>query len=204
MDKISRLGTHAQMELHVIRHCQTVANQSDILQGWSDSPLVPEQVEAFQVISFNASIYDAIFSSDSGRCMETCSALRLSGVTTDARLRERNFGVFENTSHSVLSEKFQNEYTQFQELSADYQPSEGESRKQHFDRLSSWFQSILHYDRVLAVSHGGTLDFLYRLARGIDLHGGEQIFDGENAAISEFRLNWPEVQVIRFNVALDV
>ena len=191
------------MELHIIRHGQTVGNLSGILQGWSDSSLLPEQSRSLKAINFDASVYDVIYSSDAGRCTETCNALRLPDLIVDQRLRERNFGAFENRSHTFLKEYFTREYERFHHLGADYRPPEGESRIQHFNRLSSWIQSIQRCNTVLAVSHGGMLDFLYRLSCGLDLHGGERIFDGANAAMSKFRINWPQVELITFGKPLD-
>lgn len=191
------------MKLHVIRHGETVGNQSGILQGWSDSSLLPEQTAHLQAVAFDPSAYGAIFSSDAGRCIETCSALRLPDVRVDERLRERHFGLFENTPYSVLQESFSHEYSKFQDLNADDCPRGGESRIQHFNRLASWIQSAQDFETVLAVGHGGMLDFLYRLGSGLALHGGEEIFDGANGAKSEFKLQWPEVKVISFSVPLD-
>lgn len=190
------------MELHIIRHGRTIGNQSGVLQGWTDSPLLPSEAASLQSVSFDSSRYDAIFSSDLGRCLETCSALRLSGEILDQRLRERHFGILENRPLTQYREEFPDEFSQFQRFNGDYVIPSGESRSQHFKRIVSWIQEAQTFALVLAVTHGGTLDFLYRLATGLDLHGGEEIFHGANASISRFRLDWPEVALITFSVPL--
>jgi probable phosphoglycerate mutase len=187
------------MELHIIRHGVTTANESGILQGWTDSSLLPEQVTFLQSIALDVTQYDAIYASDLGRCAQTCSALRLPGVIVDQRLRERHFGVFEDLYFSECKAQYPDVFAQFETLSSEHQVPDGETRTEHFERLSSWIKSVQSCDRVLAVSHGGTVDFLYRLGTGRNLHGGEELFAGRNAARSGFRVDWPEVELISFN-----
>jgi len=191
------------MDLHIIRHGRTIGNHSGLLQGWTDSSLLPEQTEYLRAVAFDSTPYDAIYSSDSGRCRETCNALRLPDVIEDRRLRERHFGVFENAQSAVLRERFPREYARFTELSAEDRPPGGETRTQHFERLQSWIQSVQHRGLVLVVGHGGMLDLLYRLAVGLNLHGEGEIFDGANAAKSEFRITWPSVELVSFSRPLD-
>lgn len=38
----------------------------------------------------------------------------------------------------------------------------------------------------MAVTYGGTMDFLTRLESGIEIHGGDEIYGGPNASISTF------------------
>ena len=190
------------MELHLIRHGRTSGNQSDLLQGWSNSSLLPDQLQSLQPVVFDVSPYDAIYSSDLGRCKETCRTLRLTNVIFDQRLRERNFGVLENQHHSNSTPEFSEPFAQFQKLSGDYQIPEGESRAEHFNRLSSWIGSVQTTNRVLAITHGGIMDFLYRMSSGLDLHGGERLFVGDNAALSKFKVEWPEVTMLSFSESL--
>jgi len=190
------------MELHIIRHGRTSGNQSELLQGWSNSSLLPVQLQSLQPVVFDVSPYDAIYSSDLGRCQETCRALGLNEVIFDERLRERNFGVLENQHHTISTVEFSDVFSRFEKLSGDYQIPEGESRAEHFNRLSSWIESVQSIDRVLVVTHGGTLDFLYRLSSGLDLHGGEQLFVGDNVALSKFTVEWPDVKLLSFSESL--
>jgi len=57
-------------------------------------------------------------------------------------------------------------------------------------------------ERVLAVTHGGTMDFLYRMGAGHPMHGGDAIFGGENLSRSSFRVEWPAVELLAFNEPL--
>jgi broad specificity phosphatase PhoE len=65
-----------------------------------------------------------------------------------------------------------------------------------------WLRDVAHHRSVLAITHGGMIDFLYRLGTGTALHGGDQIFGGENAAISTFDVDWPSVALVEFSAPL--
>lgn len=54
---------------------------------------------------------------------------------------------------------------------------------------------------MLAVTHGGVIDFLYRMATDVPMHGGE-IHAGPNVALTTFELDWPKVSMVRRFVPL--
>ena len=190
------------MELHIIRHGKTFNNQAGKFLGWSDSPLLFEEIQKLQSTEMDLSIYDSIYSSDLGRCRETCNALRLSDVIFDERLRERNLGILENQTRIDCETKMKKEFDSFKEYTEHYAMPHGESRFDQFNRIKNWILEVSNLNKVLAITHGGSLDFLYRLAMDIPLHGGDRIFDGENSAISKFSINWPQVELIKFNTKL--
>ena len=55
---------------------------------------------------------------------------------------------------------------------------------------------------MLAVTHGGVIDFIYRMASGHPIHGGEDIFGGENLGLTAFELTWPEIRLLAFSTEL--
>jgi broad specificity phosphatase PhoE len=85
---------------YIVRHGQTIWNVERRVQGQKDSPLTElgkqqakETAEKLKHISF-----DKIFSSDSGRAVETAEILKLEheiAVLTTKALRERSFGPYE-------------------------------------------------------------------------------------------------------------
>jgi broad specificity phosphatase PhoE len=77
-----------------------------------------------------------------------------------------------------------------------------ESRASNLERVLNWLEEVASYRRVLAITHGGTIDFLYRLAQGIELHGGPTIFAASNASISSFEVRWPDIELIAYHVPL--
>jgi broad specificity phosphatase PhoE len=99
--------------------------------------------------------------------------------------------------------QFPTEYASFQVFDADFVIPGGESRGQHWARVSDWILDVSSTHReVLAITHGGTIDFLYRLGTGQPLHGGSQVFSGENASLSIFEVRWPDVQLVNYSSPL--
>ncbi|SHO56343.1 Putative phosphoserine phosphatase 2 [Vibrio quintilis] len=87
----------------LVRHGETGWNRQRRIQGWLDSPLTPEAVAQLKrLFSDNPSLAHirptVIYSSDSGRAHHSAQILAEScgaDVITDARLRERRFGILE-------------------------------------------------------------------------------------------------------------
>ncbi len=187
------------MRLDCLRHGLTIENTKGIYHGRADGVLTEEQVRSLATARFDASGYDAIYCSPLGRCRDTANALGISAWIPESRIAERDFGIFEGLSASECASRYQNEFMAFQRFDADYRIPGGESRAQHLARTVEWLREIADMRRVLAITHGGTIDFLYRVARGIPLHGGERIFSGSAASISSFEVEWPNVVLIRYD-----
>jgi probable phosphoglycerate mutase len=118
------------------------------------------------------------------------------------RIAERNFGVFEGLSMSECEARFPDEFRAFQRFDEHYQIPKGESRAQNLARVVDWIQAIRGHQEVLAITHGGTIDFVYRMARGMELHGGTEIFSASNASLSTFIVEWPQVDLVAYDVRL--
>jgi broad specificity phosphatase PhoE len=151
---------------------------------------------------FDAAEFDAIYTSPAARCRETASALGIEGYRVDPRLAERHFGIFDGRSVAECKELYPREFDAFTRLDGDFVIPGGESRVQHLDRIAAWLRDVAAHANVLAFTHGGTIDFLYRLGTSRAEHGGPEVFAGPNAAISEFEVVWPEIAVVRHGVAL--
>ena len=89
------------------------------------------------------------------------------------------------------------EFEAFRTLSADFAIPRGESRAQHLERVMAWLREVSEaHEKVLAVTHGGTIDFFFRLGTGRAVHGGDQVFAGPPAALSVFAVSWPTIDVL--------
>jgi len=129
--------------------------------------------------------------------------LRLPSYIEEPRIVERHFGVFDGLSVSEVQEKYPEELAAFRRLDADFTIPGGESRAEHFRRVEEWLLEISRKHRqVLAVTHGGTIDFLYRLGTNGVLHGGEMVYAGPNAGLSIFEVSWPDVRVLEHGLPL--
>ncbi|ASK27418.1 histidine phosphatase family protein [Neisseria chenwenguii] len=99
------------LEIYLVRHGKTVFNTTGRLQGWSDSPLLPEGRQAAEDLGRALAgkvTFDAAFSSPSPRAAET-ARLILSAkgqgslpLETIDEIREYCFGGFEGELHDVL------------------------------------------------------------------------------------------------------
>jgi broad specificity phosphatase PhoE len=191
------------MELHLLRHGETKGNAAGVYQGRVGGELTNSQTRALRFISFDAAPYDAIYSSPLARCVDTAKHLGIEGAQIDKRLAERNLGIFEGLTDRECEERFPNEFRMFRAFSEDFIIPDGESRGAHAARVLSWLGDALRYQRVLAITSGGTIDFVYRLSTKQPLHGGDRIYGGDNATLSSFEIHWPEIRLLAFDVPLE-
>jgi probable phosphoglycerate mutase len=188
------------MLLDCIRHGVTASNLAARFNDCADESLTGVQMAALRAIRFDASGYDALFASPMRRCLETAQCLGIAAPVPEPRIAERGLGIFAGLTPAQCAERFPDEFRRFSALDGDYRIPQGESRAAHLLRLSSWLEEIAASGarHVLAITHGGTLDFLYRMASGHPVHGGEKVFAGANAALSRFELDWPRVRMLFF------
>lgn len=115
----------APVTFYVVRHGQTLFNVMGKVQGWCDTPLTPEGVAGAEALGRGLADVEfaRVFSSDSGRAVQTASALlearaRVRGeaakarfaAVPDPRLREWCYGELEGEPgellHAVLDAGF--------------------------------------------------------------------------------------------------
>jgi 2,3-bisphosphoglycerate-dependent phosphoglycerate mutase len=193
------------MILDVVRHGVTAANVAGHF-SLEDEPLLESQFEQLRSAEFRTEKYERIYVSPLRRCIDTARALGMRAYEKDARLSERNFGVFGGLTPSECLARHREAFEAFSRFDADFAIPEGESRSQHYARVASWLDEVsqVAQGRVLVVSHGGTIDFLYRLATGRPLHGGEEIYAGQNTAVSSFRVRGSKIGLIGFSTPLQL
>lgn len=191
------------MWLHCVRHGETPLNAAGVFSGWGDEGLTELHESRLASLDFDSAGHEAVYCSPAFRCKETARCLRLPSYIEEPRIVERHFGVFDGLSVSEVQEKHPEELAAFRRLDADFTIPGGESRAEHFARVEEWLLEISQKHRqVLAVTHGGTIDFLYRLGTDGVLHGGETVYAGPNAGLSIFEVSWPDVRVVEHGVPL--
>ena len=172
------MSTQPKLTLLAIRHGETELNVAKRYQGHSDSPLTEngrKQVSALgrrmEKIKF-----DTLISSDLGRTQETAAIIAEHtghAIKTDARLRERNYGVLEGLTLSEIKAGHSEVLERLDANDPDYVIPEGESLRQHYQRNLAVFeelQSRISAGRVALVVHGGVLDSLFRYVTRLPLH----------------------------------
>lgn len=92
-----------EITVYFTRHGKTMLNTMERAQGWSDAPLTPAGIEVAEAVGkgIGDSInFDKVYSSDSGRAIETAELIVKNAgqkvpVEKDKRLKEFNFGSYE-------------------------------------------------------------------------------------------------------------
>lgn len=164
------------MRLIFVRHGQ---DDDTRWGGWSPYGLLEEgNAQAKKVADClrNRREYaiGAIYSSDLKRTLETASyfadAWKLP-IQKDPALREINNGLLAGMPNAEALVKYPGLF--FSSLNMDEPYPGGESPKEFYDRVNTWFQNFLAENRdnkhdILVVTHGGVIKILYHLVKGME------------------------------------
>lgn len=165
-------------ELLLIRHGETAWNAEHRIQGHLDIPLSATGIRQAALLADRLAreTIVAVYSSELTRARLTAEpfAARLGlDITSDTRLRERSFGVFEGLTADEIAARHPEGFRRWRERDPAWAIDEGESGQQLIDRVLSALNDITQRhpgESVAVVTHGGVLDVVYRAARG--LHWG--------------------------------
>ena len=177
-----------------VRHGETNWNAERRMQGHIDIPLNANGISQAERLA-NALIrvkhsFDVIYSSDLERALHTANAVANAlslAVQTTPQLRERNVGQLQGLLLSeapvLLPEIWQSHIAR----DLDHDLGGGESIRAFHQRMQGVLELLLRQHRgqsILAVSHGGSLDMIYRIVT-------QQALDAERVAVvPNTSLNW--------------
>ena len=178
----------------LVRHGETDWNAERRLQGYTDVPLnarglaqAAQTAKALKKANFQ---FDVLYTSDLHRAKQTAQAIEhLFAVSaiSQSSLRERHLGALQGlTIHEATL--LEPELWQIH-LSRDIHQElrGGESISQFANRIKTALQEIQEKhsgETILIVSHGGSLDMMYRMA-------SKQALDAEKlVAVPNASLNW--------------
>ena len=181
-------------KLCLIRHGETSWNAERRLQGHTDIPLNARGVlQARQMAQALKDIklrFDVLYTSDLKRAADTANAVvELFGVNAqvDSELRERHFGALQGLSISEAPLKRPEIWQAHIARDLEHDLDGGESIQQFALRVKNALNKIQerHAGKtILIVSHGGTLDMMYRIA-------SKQALSVERtASVPNASLNW--------------
>jgi probable phosphoglycerate mutase len=177
-----------------VRHGETTWNVERRMQGHIDIPLnttgMAQAKRLANALMQNKYSFNAIYSSDLERALHTANAVANAlslAVQTTPQLRERNVGQLQGLLLSeapvLLPEIWQSHIAR--EL--DHDLGGGESIRAFHQRMQGVLELLLRQHRgqsILAVSHGGSLDMIYRIVT-------QQALDAERVAVvPNTSLNW--------------
>ncbi len=180
--------------LCLIRHGETSWNAERRLQGHTDIPLntrgalqARQMAQALKDIKLT---FDVLYTSDLKRASDTANAVvELFGVDAlvDSELRERHFGALQGLSFSEAPLKRPDIWPAHIARDLEHDLEGGESIQQFALRVQNALDNIQarHAGKtILIVSHGGTLDMMYRIA-------SQQALSAERvASVPNASLNW--------------
>ncbi len=94
------------MKLHLLRHGATKGNVGGVFEGTIGGALTDAQVLELRSVVFDSTPYDAIYTSQLARCVDTATQLGIGAPLIDSRLAERDLGIFEGHTASECDTRF--------------------------------------------------------------------------------------------------
>ncbi len=183
-------------ELIFIRHGVTDWNLARRFQGCIDIALNAQGVAQARLTAERLADWSlqAVYASDLGRARQTAEPIaQMLGlaVAVEPGLRERHYGLFEGRTHDELQRDHPEAYQRWQDRVPDFAlPGGGESLAGLRDRVLAQMNLLAARHRgqkVVAVTHGGVLDSIYRIAAGLAPDAPRR-FELNNASIN--RIGW--------------
>jgi len=187
-------------EIWFIRHGETAWNAQHRLQGWTDIPLNETgrqqagQLAARLALEVARAPFAALYSSPLRRAVQTArpAAERLGlAIQSEPGLRERGFGVLEGLAYEDMARLAPKATAVWRRRDPDEPLEGGESLGQFQTRIITTAQTIARRhrgERILAVTHGGALDILWRAATHVDLRAPHPA-PSVNTSINRIRID---------------
>lgn len=179
------------MKIYLMRHGETDANKSKVLQGQLDHPLNDSGRQQARAAAkeLKGITFDKIYSSPLVRAVETgelASGVDRENFILDDRIREISFGEAEGKPFSSLGDGF----AFFFSAPAKYKPCSGaESFESLIARVGEFLEEIKteEEENVLILSHGGAIHAMLLCIGG---YGLDQFWSANigNCGISEIEV----------------
>lgn len=162
----------------MIRHGVTAWNRDRRFQGQTDIALDEEGLA--QALRTGRRLADwplaAVYTSDLARARQTAEPIAAAHglpLLIDERLRERRFGCFEGLTHDEIRLEQAGSWQRWHAREPDFAPpGGGESLRAFHARVESVMRDLARRHAghtVVAVTHGGVLDCVFRVATGLAL-----------------------------------
>lgn len=183
-------------ELVLVRHGVTAWNRARRFQGHIDIPLDADGHRQARCLAQRLAREPmaAVYASDLTRARQTAEPIAQAlglPLRTEPLLRERHYGAFEGQDHEALARDHGEAYARWRARDPDFAlPGGGESLRSFDARVQAALQRLVQHhpgQRVVAVTHGGVLDCVYRIAAGLEL-SAPRTHDLLNASLN--RIAW--------------
>ena len=177
----------------VVRHGETAANSSCVIQGQSDVPLSPAGVRQAEMLArrWRKRRFDAVYSSDLSRALRTAEIVTGGAeIVITPELREMDLGAWVGHTTSEIAGLFPDEWKAFRSATPECRATGGESRRELMERTARFFRAAAgRHDgqNVLVVTHGGVLRAFFLLLMGGALNERALLPSTGNTGISTVR-----------------
>jgi broad specificity phosphatase PhoE len=179
--------------LILARHGETDWNREGRWQGHSNTSLNElGREQAQQLADELGGEVDVVYSSDLARARETAVIIaeRLGlEVRVDSRLRERAFGSWEGLTHPEVEERDAEALARWR-AGEGFGALDAEPHEAFAARMGRFLEDVLERhprERVLVITHGGSMRVIHALVRGLDyVRDRGAIPAVENCAVAKY------------------
>lgn len=175
--------------------------------GWSNLDLIPEGIEQAKQLAKHLKENDHeyeiahIISSDLPRAMTTANFISAElgfAIQKEFQLREINNGDLAGMLNATALELYPELF--FSSLKMDEAYPNGESPNDFYMRIKMWFSEFCSNccnikGNVLIVTHGGVINAIYHLVKGIEWNNKGGVFKAANCSIHILNMDTMEFEV---------
>lgn len=179
--------------LYLVRHGETQANETGILQGHLDTPLTKRGRDQARLVgsALKDVPLDAVYSSDLGRAVETAKLItggRKIPLYTDERLREVHCGLFQGMTKKEAQERWPEEFELLHLHPITHRRPGGESFQDLYNRVTLCLENIAAgaFRHVCVVSHGGAVKCMMAHVKGKPVDPSSAVFANCSISIITF------------------
>lgn len=180
------------MKLFLLRHAKDIEGYRG---GWSQIGLSEEGLmQAEMIANYISSVKNElnikrIISSDLRRAVQTalpiCEKLKLN-IELSEKWRETNNGNLAGLENDLANKLYPGLY--FSSLEMDQRYPGGESPQENFERINQSFKDLLAElnpmeGNVLLVTHGGVINILYHIVKGLHWTNKNTLLESENISL---------------------
>lgn len=192
------------MKIYITRHGETEWNKEGRMQGWKNSNLTEDGIKNAKKLGKRLKHvdFDCIYCSPLGRAVDTAKYIRQDKKTEIVlvdSLKEMGFGKWEGMEQERIMEFYPTEYFNFWNKPHLYNPIEGESFEELFERVKDVLNQTIRNSaggNILIVSHAVVIKVIYSIIKGHPLEElwGPPFLQGTSLTIIEVEDN--EINII--------
>ena len=199
------MNNSVETTVYFVRHGQTAANATGVIQGQTDVLLDETGLAQAKLVGarLKKHHFDAIYSSDLTRAMVTAREIADGReIIATPQLREWHLGHWQGKNIEQIKIDYPEEYRKLSSDAADCTIQDGESSAEFQQRASGFMQFVAENhpgETVLAVSHGGFM--VKALKHVLELDSLKRRPRADNTSIAIFKTadrgkNW---QLVSWN-----